>query len=384
MKITYSIYLFIMLLIAGCNSSEQKTQTTTPNNTEEDELIKVTKTQFEHAKLKLGKADSTNFSEKLTAHGTIDVPPKNKASVSTFFEGYVSNTSLLIGDKVKKGDVLIELSNPEYLSIQQDYAENNAQLKYLASEYQRKKNLLADKVISQKVFEETRSLYKAAQAKDNALQKKITLMRLSHKQVLNGNFSESIKIYAPISGSISKMFVSQGSFVAKSAPIMEIINTEHVHLELKVFEKDIKYLSEGQTIEFQIPEVSDSIHKAYIRLIGAEIESDRSIKVHAHPENEANYFKVGMFVKAMFSVNTQKMLSLPEAAFTDLEGKTYVLRLKETQQDAYYFEKVTVENSLQHNGIKPFIPIDKTSPEDVFLVKGTFDLLSESSGGHSH
>ncbi|MGO1750913.1 MAG: efflux RND transporter periplasmic adaptor subunit [Psychroflexus sp.] len=381
-------FLYILfIIIAGCTSSESNQNSDEKNEdnlSHNDEHIEVSQTQFETANFELGKADSLSFSNKVSVRGSIDVPPKNKASVSTFFEGYVSETSLLIGDMVDKGDVLAELSNPDYITIQQDYVENNARLEFLESEFQRKKNLYDDQVISQKVFQETRSLYKAAQAKDNALKKKIQLMYLSSKRILEGHFSEKIKIYSPISGKISKMFISQGTYVAKSEPMMEIIDTDHVHLELKVFEKDLNFIKSDQAVEFQIPEISDSIYEGYVRLIGAEIESDRSIKVHAHPKEESERFKVGMFVKASFNKNTKKQLALPESAFADLDGHTYVLKLKQQDDDHYVFEKIEVEKTEQQNSFKPLITSAEIDMNTVFLTKGTFDLLTGDSAGHSH
>ncbi|MGO2102664.1 MAG: efflux RND transporter periplasmic adaptor subunit [Psychroflexus halocasei] len=381
-------FLYILfIIITGCTSSESNQNSDEKNEdnlSHNDEHIEVSQTQFETANFELGKADSLSFSNKVSVRGSIDVPPKNKASVSTFFEGYVSETSLLIGDMVDKGDVLAELSNPDYITIQQDYVENNARLEFLESEFQRKKNLYDDQVISQKVFQETRSLYKAAQAKDNALKKKIQLMYLSSKRILEGHFSEKIKIYSPISGKISKMFISQGTYVAKSEPMMEIIDTDHVHLELKVFEKDLNFIKSDQAVEFQIPEISDSIYEGYVRLIGAEIESDRSIKVHAHPKEESERFKVGMFVKASFNKNTKKQLALPESAFADLDGHTYVLKLKQQDDDHYVFEKIEVEKTEQQNSFKPLITSAEIDMNTVFLTKGTFDLLTGDSAGHSH
>lgn len=387
MKKTHLIYIFLILIIAGCNSASQKQESdahTEGADKHNDDLISITKAQFENSNFEIGKSDSLDFSEKINVRGVIDVPPKNKASISTFFEGYVSKTSLLIGDIVKKGDILVELSNPDYITIQQGYVENHAKLEYLSSEFQRKKNLLEDKVISQKVFQETRSLFKAAQAKDKALKKKIELMHLSPQRILKGHFSEKIKIYSPISGKISKMFISQGTYVAKSEPMMEIIDTDHVHLELKVFEKDMNYLKPDQDIEFQIPEVSDSTYKGYVRLIGAEIGNDRSIKVHAHPQKKSDHFKVGMFVKAMFSIHPQKMLALPESAFADLDGNTYVLKLKEKQKDTYIFEKIEVKNTEVQNAHKALVTSVDIDEDTVYLTQGTFDLLTGDSAGHSH
>jgi len=56
--------------------------------------------------------------------------------------------------------------------------------------------------------------------------------------VEKGELSALSNIYAPIAGDISEINVKTGSYVASSDAIMEIVNTEHVHLELKIFEKD--------------------------------------------------------------------------------------------------------------------------------------------------
>lgn len=60
------------------------------------------------------------------------------------------------------------------------------------------------------------------------------------------------------------MNVTKGSYVSPATSILEIIDNEHVHLELSVFEKDIMVVKKGQEIDFKIPEASEEIFKAYV------------------------------------------------------------------------------------------------------------------------
>lgn len=45
----------------------------------------------------------------------IDVPPANRAVVSATMGGYIKTAPLLVGDKVRKGQVLLSIENPSLL-----------------------------------------------------------------------------------------------------------------------------------------------------------------------------------------------------------------------------------------------------------------------------
>ena len=47
-----------------------------------------------------------DFNVTIKSSGKIDVPPQYKAKITPFIGGYVKSTSLLVGDKVRKGQVV--------------------------------------------------------------------------------------------------------------------------------------------------------------------------------------------------------------------------------------------------------------------------------------
>ena len=114
-----------------------------------DDVV-VTQIQLDGNNMKLGAISERSFPVIVEATGTIDVPPENKAMVSSFVNGYVKQTPLLIGDTVKKGQFLVSLENPEFVQIQQDYIEAMEQSTFLKSEYERQKTLMAENITSEK------------------------------------------------------------------------------------------------------------------------------------------------------------------------------------------------------------------------------------------
>lgn len=131
--------LLISLVLMACGKEKQEQSVIA--EVEESKIISVTNTQFESENMQLGTLTEQEFNETVKTTGFIDVPPQNKASVSTFLGGYVKRTPLLVGDKIKRGHLVASLENTEYVELQQQYLEVAEQLNYLKSEFTRQQTL---------------------------------------------------------------------------------------------------------------------------------------------------------------------------------------------------------------------------------------------------
>lgn len=366
------------LLLLACGNSEKNANTAQPESTASDTII-VTQQQFKNEQMQLGKLEERPFNKSIKTIGTIDVPPQNKASISAYMSGYINKTPLLIGDKVTKGQLLVTLENPEFVELQQQYLEIAEQLNYLKSEYNRQQTLYKENITSEKNFLKAESTYKSSLAIYNGLKKKLSMLNINPSQVEQGHITSTINLYAPINGYVTKVNVSNGMYVTPSYIIMEIIDNDHIHLELSVFEKDILNIKEGQKIHFKIPEASNNIFEAEVYLVGTSIDAKtRVVKVHGHIKDEDNYnFIVGMFIEADIITNTSLGAALPNDAILELDNGHYALVLTNTANNNYYFKSVKLaigEQTETHTNIQnPEVLMDK----DV-LIKGGFMLLNET------
>ncbi|TYQ00077.1 cobalt-zinc-cadmium efflux system membrane fusion protein [Tenacibaculum adriaticum] len=371
------IYILLFsLALASCGKSEKNTETAieqvTSNNT-----ITITQSQFESEKMELGTLSEQSFNETIKTNGFIDVPPQNRASVSTFLGGYVKRTPLLIGDKVKKGQLVVILENTEFVEVQQEYLEVTEQLNYLKTEFERQQTLYNEKITSQKNFLKAESTYKSSLAQYNGLRKKLKMMNINPTSVEQGNISSTINIYTPIQGYVTKVNVSNGTYVSPSETIIEIVNTDHIHLELTVFEKDILKIKKGQVIHFKIPEASNKVYKAEVHLVGTSVnEKDRTVKVHGHLEDdEKTNFVTGMFAEAEIISSTKKTLALPKEAITEVDGDYFVLVLKNKNEGVYTFDTLKLEVGKQSEEFVEVTNISDLKGKEI-LTKGGFMLLN--------
>jgi cobalt-zinc-cadmium efflux system membrane fusion protein len=373
------ITLSLTLALYSCGEqSNTSDQIEAESTAAMDNRIQVTQAQLEHSNMILGTLEEKSFPSIVSVNGIIDVPPENRAVVNAFMGGYIKTTSLLVGDVVRKGQVLVTLENPEFIKLQQEYLEVNEQLSYLKSEYNRQVSMKAENITSQKSFLKAESDYKTAVAKHTGLDKQLRMLNISPSSVRSGNISSVVSIYAPISGSITKVNISKGSYLSPATEILEIIDTDHIHLELSVFEKDIMKIKKGQEIDFKIPEASSDRYKAEVHLVGTSIEENRTIKVHGHLENEEKtHFLTGMFINASIITDSAFAKAVPNEAVVEVDGVFYVLVLDQKEGDTYYFNQEEVKVKSSYNGFTVIENKSSFDSETKFLTQGAFNLIGD-------
>ena len=262
--------------------------------------------------------------------------------------------------------------------MQQQYAEVTEQLNYLKSEFERQQILYTEKITSQKNFLRAESTYKSTLAMHQGLRKKLEMMNISPASVEKGNITSTINLYAPIQGSITKVNISNGTYISPSDEILEIVNTEHIHLELSVFEKDILKIKKDQPINFKIPEVSSDIFQAEVHLVGTSVnEEDRTIKVHGHiKDDEQTNFVTGMFVESEIIISSKKSLALPTDAVVEIEGNYFALILTTQKEDVYSFDKIKLNVGKQNEQYTEVLNTDEFKDKEV-ITRGAFMLITE-------
>lgn len=372
-KINLLIYFTLLLTVfVSCNSKETASdfvaQTESINS-----AIFYTEEQFETSEMEMGNITMQTFSKTITTNGKIDVPPANRANVSAVLGGFIKSLPLLVGDNVKKGQLIARIENPDFIKLQQEYLMLNESLVYLKSEFNRQKTLFDEKISSEKNFLKAESDYKGTLVKRNGLAQQLKMVNVDLNALAQGVIVSSLPIYAPISGSISMVNVSVGEFVNASNSILEILDNTHLHLELVVFEKDILNLKVGQKIRFQLPERSDKKFDAEVHLIGKSIDNEsRTAQVHGHLISDKDQFLVGMFVEAEIITESYQKPGLPISAIITEDGISSIMIFKEKNEKGYIFEKKVVEIGFKNDNyveIKNSAQFDENAQ---VLIKGIF------------
>ncbi|MCB0666770.1 MAG: efflux RND transporter periplasmic adaptor subunit, partial [Saprospiraceae bacterium] len=375
-------FLFIPLLLSllSC-SSKNKTMGMEELSipvTADDRLVDLSEYQFAASEMMLGKIELNAFQDIVKANGVIDLPPESQAAVSSYFGGTVSQIKLLRGSEVKKGQVLFTLENPEYIQMQQDYLEAKGQLEYLQSDYERQSNLIQDNITSQKNYLKAKSDFTVNKIKVQSLAKKLKMMGITPDGLTLDSIRSTIDIRSPISGFVSEVNITLGTYLRPSEIAVKVVNTDHLHLELNIFEKDLQKVKVGQPIHFKLQQDEDKEYRASVHLLNKSIDlEDRTIGIHGHfTDREASgQFSPGMYVEAEIETSSEMKPSLPEEAVVDIDGKYFVLVFSNISHGDYSFEEKLVQIGATHNGYVEILNSEEFDQNSQFLVKGAFNLI---------
>ena len=292
----------------------------------------------------------------------------------------------LVGNEVKKGAVMAVLESMEYVELQQQYADLHARFKFLKDEYERQQTLQAQNATAAKKTLLAESEYKSASTNLSGIRAKLEMAGTDMEKLDSGAISSQIALRAPISGTVTHVTATVGKHVDPQEEIFEIIDPEHKHLELEVFEKDITKVQKNQVVLFTISNYLEEQFRGNVFLVGQSLEPDkRYVKVHVHPaEEDESKFKVGMYVKASIATGSQTAYVLPVGAVVVQGGRQYVFVEKGEKDGNRVFKKMPVIAGMENQGLVEIKLHEGITKVDNVVTRGAYYLLNAfAASGHA-
>ncbi len=361
------ILISSLFLITACgNKITQETETVQTN----ENLVILNDVQFKSAGIVLGKLEQKTVSSVIKANGTIDVPPQNMISISMPLGGYLKSTKLLPGMQIRKGEVIAVMEDQQFIQLQQDYLTTKSKLAFSKAEYERQKELNLSKASSDKIFQQTQMEYSTQSITLNSLAQKLRMININPKTITENNISRTIPVFSPINGFVSKVNVNIGKFVNPSDVLFELIDPSSIHLNLKIFEKDLDKLHTGQKLYAYTNNQPGKKYLCTISLISKDLSSERTAEVHCHFENFEKALIPGMYMNAEIEVKSVSVLAIPEDAIVNFEGKDYVF----VNTTAKQFEMSAIETGVKENAFAEVKNYEAFADKQI-VIKGAYTLL---------
>jgi len=357
-----------IILLSGilwaCTAPETPSETSDTSN-------ELTAEQMANAKIEIAQLRKHELSETIRVNGFLDVPPNQKAEINSMVAGTISRLDLIVGDKVQKGQEVARLISPEFIRLQQAYFEQKNELRLLEQEYFRSKELYQEKIASQKEFMQAEAYYLSANARLESIRQQLRLMHVDFSALNDGRVQDYVSIRSPLSGEITKVPIVLGRHVAPGDILLQIVNTDHVHADLKVFERDLVKLAKGQKVEIQL---GSAIYSGKIFQLSTILdEVGRFGSVHVHFDKELSNPQIGAYLEAVITLSSEAVWAVEEAAMvkTTDGGFIYTAELK---ANGYTFTPLKVKPGRTLGDL-----IELIDPKEnvTYVSKGVYYLAKE-------
>jgi len=383
-----------LLLVMGCQD-KTPTKVEDTHESENKNMVELTNAQLAQTEVSIGKVEKRKIGHEITVNGLIDVPPQGNISVTVPYGGFLKYTNMLPGSRVKKGQLVATVENPEFIDFQRDYLEALANNDYLKADFERQQILKDEEVTSTKVFQKAKSVYLTNKANIQALEGKLRLIGINPETVKNGAISSVVNVYSPVNGVVREVYINTGRYFNPQDVLMDITDASDLHVELKVYEDDIPLIKIGQRIRFRLANAPEMWMEAEVFLIGNSVREDRSITIHGHLKKKNEALLPGMFVNANIEVEALEQYAISEEAIVRFEGKHYIFKSMGNRQEGGQtmndFEMIEIIRGNEEEGFVAFTFGDETLDITILdiVLKDAFTLLakaknSEEEGGHGH
>jgi len=320
----YQLLSLIVVLITMMSCSTEATETkTVAEASKNSTVLTLSGKQVLSLGIKSSPLTKSFMGMSIFANGIIDVPPQNKSYISVPFGAYIRNIKVLDGMRVSKGEVLLVVEHPEIIQLQQDYLEVQGNMEYLKEEMDRQKLLLDKEAGSAKNYQLAKSNWQVAQAKLSGLSIKLEMANVNVSALKNGNIQREQKIRSPFAGVVTKVNTNVGTFADPKDNLLEVIDLQHAHAELTVYEKYMKMLKLNQMVHLTFVD-SDEKTTANVFLIGREIGDDRTFKVHCHFDKLPKEIVPGSYLKAEINTDEMEHIVVPTEAIVNFGGKDMI------------------------------------------------------------
>ena len=205
-----------------------------------------------------------NITETVPANGKIQ--PEMEVKISPDVSGEITELTIKEGDWIEKGDLLIRI-NPEIYAANLDrmkaslnnmksnLSQQKAQLKDAELKHNRNINLFEKQAISSAEYETSQNNYEIAQLAVEASEYSVKSSEASLKEAEN-NLNRT-SIYAPLSGTISRLNVEKGERVVGTAQmtgteLLRIADLNYMEVVVDVSENDILRVNLGDFADVNV------------------------------------------------------------------------------------------------------------------------------------
>lgn len=340
---------FTLLCCAACAPSTNQESTRDASTREASVGTKI-------QTVEVIKPQPQSFNAQSIISGT--AMPNQKAVIHAMESGFVKQMKKDIGDKVKKGETIAILENPEVsqfkVEAQASETIEQAQLKSLEAEvtaaqvdYETKNKIFTR---LNKIYKDTPQLTpiaevekaegnaKIANANLSMLQAKINAQKEKMRGLQqNSEFAKTrtgmLYVKAPFSGIVTQRYVDNGSMIQSgigssgAQPLVEIQDNDPIRLSIPVPESEAAYMKKGMDVNVSFPELPQNNMVAKIsRTSGALDAASKTMKVEIDLPNPDGSIIAGMYAKVKLQMSSRdNVIALPLKAIVIKQDLPYVM-----------------------------------------------------------
>jgi membrane fusion protein, heavy metal efflux system len=279
----------------------------------------------------------SNLPRVLRLTGAVSYNAFNTTPVITQVGGPVSRLLAVPGQRVKKGQSLLEVSSPDYSLLYASYLKARDTYRVTDKNYDRAKDLYEHHAIAERDLLSAESDRIQAQADLNASLLGLKILGIPKPEDLEKSPTSEIPLYAPIGGEVVERDVAPGQLLQAGVTQAFIISDmSSVWVLANIYQSDLADVKVGDDVSVQTDSYPDAFHGKISFISPALDPNTRTLQARIVVDNPGEKLKNNMYVTATVNAGTTRnAIAVPDAAILrDDENQPFVYVTAGTDQFA--------------------------------------------------
>ncbi len=264
--------------------------------------VKINPVTVQNIGVRTAYAVQRDLNQDIRTIGRIDYDETKVGFVQTKFSGWVEKTYVnTTGQKVNKGDILLEIYSPQLVTAQEEYVD--LYLRLLNAKNQNRTSAI-DNLKS--------TLSSTRKRLENFDISRDQIDRLEKEQTIR----KTLKIRSPYSGIVEKKHVQDGMEVKPGMNLYSISNISSVWVYADIYEYEVPWIQVGQDAKMTLSYIPGKEFSGKVEYVYPYLDSKtRTLKVRLSFPNKNNMLKPGMYANVnISSVPVKNVVAVPTEA----------------------------------------------------------------------
>ncbi|HWA13272.1 MAG TPA: efflux RND transporter periplasmic adaptor subunit [Burkholderiales bacterium] len=232
-----------------------------------------------------------------------------ESTVSAQVAGRVIDVRFDVGDYVKQGEVIVRIdpraASQAVAASEAQVEEARAALANARAQYERSRQLLAQKFISQAALDQAEAAYKSAQARVGAL------LAGAGAAATERSFTT---IVAPYSGVVSARHVEVGEMATPGKPLMTGFDPSTLRIVASIPQAQVASIQAGAKARIELPATGKWLEARRVTIVPSADPLTHTTRVRLDLPADVRGIYPGMYARAHFTVGKATRLLAPRAA----------------------------------------------------------------------
>lgn len=367
-------YLFLVLcagFYAACSGSSNNPTDGTNNDVRvHGDTIVVAPTCNLAAHLVCDTVELSTYSFNLTTTGVVTAIPSNYAEVAAPFSGRIVRSLVRIGQVVREGTPLFEISASDYGEVVKRYIQTKSEMDMAKRALDRTQDLHDNKVASTKELDEAKTAYSLAVEE---YRHAVAVAKEYQIDLNKAEVGQPMAVRSPISGRVLSNDLVIGEYLKEDAEAKVVVaDLDKVWVKANVSEMDAPFVEGIESVEVGLVARPDSLFRRRVTYVGGILDPEtRTVQTIIECDNPRHRMLPNMYARVNMHIQNLNSIVLPKDAVLQGEKQRYVLL--QTAENTYLRTPVEVQSVDEH-----YLRVLKgLSVGDVIVTKGAFYLIDK-------